>query len=947
MSKKEIKKVAVIGAGTMGSGIAAQLANAGIEVVLLDKFEGKAQEAIDRMVKAVPNSVMEAGKDVFNELLMTKENAKFIKPGTTDDNLDELADCDWVIETILAPHPIRQQLYKDMEKIAPKDVIFSSNTSTMQIGYMTDGQSDHFKSRFLNTHFFNPVRWMHLLEVISDEHTDPDVLETIMDFGSRVLGKKAVHCKDARGFIANRIGMYAMERAKVEALAQDMKIEDVDAIMGKAFGFPPLGLFKLADEVGIPVIEHVRTDLHENLPETDDFSQIFTGYDEIKDMMEKGLWGNRTEISKTADGEQVPCLGGYYRKKTDAEGNIVKNEKGKPVKEARDLKSGEYRDFEDSPYFKFEKILKKEYGGYQQFFDKGDTPSKFAWPVIRDIMIYVLDHAEELGYDLQDIDDAMRAGFNWEFGPFELLDKFGVDWFTDKLQAEGSRIPELLKTANRRPFYREGANSMEVMNFDGNYAPIKREDGVLSLEDIKASSEPLITHNSASLWDIGDGIVALEFHATQNVIDPSMFWVINESIKLVSENPDKYKGMVIYNDANAFSFGANLKLVEVFMDASNFPLVGSYVEQKLLKTVEELVFQGQSVYNALKQAPFPVVGAPKGQPKNMALGGGCEVLMHCDAIQAGPEQVLMLPETGLGLLPGWGGTTRYLQRAFERPGQKGGPMPAVIETALALAIPPNSAATCSQDARKKLWLSKDDGISMNQDRVLADAKAKALEMSKTYAPSPMPQFNLPGISGKGAIRMDIDKMYQKGGNPAKGGLNHVDVRVADALADVLTGGETIKRDDVDLHIDDPAVAAKLKQIMDERGEDEIGVHPGLTLNISRMLQLERDRFLDRFRDRATWKRVRHTMAKGMPLREDRLDPAPSPNDIRNKCKHEDLPRRQVTGKPLEGKDLERLKAMADMTREFYRLNGSKTTIQQLTNAPRTLAAARKVFKLLP
>jgi len=167
------------------------------------------------------------------------------------------------------------------------------------------------------------------------------------------------------------------------------------------------------------------------------------------------------------------------------------------------------------------------------------------------------------------------------------------------------------------------------------------------------------------------------------------------------------------------------------------------------------------------------------------------------------------------------------------------------------------------------------------------------------------------------------------------------------LADVLTGGETIKRDDVDLHIDDPAVAAKLKQIMDERGEDEIGVHPGLTLNISRMLQLERDRFLDRFRDRATWKRVRHTMAKGMPLREDRLDPAPSPNDIRNKCKHEDLPRRQVTGKPLEGKDLQRLKAMADMTREFYRLNGSKTTIQQLTNAPRTLAAARKVFKLLP
>ena len=290
MSRK-IKKVGVIGAGTMGSGIAGQLANAGVEVVLLDKFEGKAEAEIERMQKAKPT-------DPFNAGLMVPSNAKFITPGTTDDNLELLGECDWIIETILAPHPIRQQIYKDVEKIAKPDAIFSSNTSTMQIDYMTDGQSDDFKSRFLNTHFFNPVRYMHLLEVITSDETQADIVGAISEFGSKTLGKKVVHCKDERGFIANRIGMYAMERARVEAVSQDMKIEDVDAIMGQAFGFPKLGLFKLADEVGLPVIEHVRTDLNENLPERDAFKQIFSGYEEIKSMIESGHLGSRAADSR-------------------------------------------------------------------------------------------------------------------------------------------------------------------------------------------------------------------------------------------------------------------------------------------------------------------------------------------------------------------------------------------------------------------------------------------------------------------------------------------------------------------------------------------------------------------------------------------------------------------------------------------------------------------------
>lgn len=918
---KEIKKVGVIGAGTMGSGIAGQMANAGVEVVLLDKFAGKAEKEIERMKNAKPT-------DAFNAGLMVPENAKFITPGTTDDNLDLLKDCDWIIETILAPHPIRQQLYKDIEKVAKPDAIISSNTSTMQIGTMTEGQSESFKKRFLNTHFFNPVRFMHLLEVISGPDTDPDITKTLMDFSSRVAGKKPVHCKDARGFIANRIGVFAMERAKYEALAQGFPIEDVDAIMGQAFGFPKLGLFKLADEVGLPVIEHVRTDLNQNLPADDHFRLVFTGYDELKDMLASGYLGNRDPRSK----------GGYYRK--------VPGPDGKPLKESRDLVTGAYRPFKESPYFKFEKQIKK-YGSFKNFFESSDPAADFAWPVMRDLMIYVLDHAEELAYNLQDIDDAMRAGFNWEFGPFELLDKIGVGWFTEKLEAAGFPIPALLATAGKQNFYRQQDGQNQVMNFDGSYAPLQRTNGTLHLADIKAASKPLVTHNSASLWDIGEGVVALEFHSTKNAIDPSIFWVINESIKLVQDNPDLYKGMVIYNDANSFSFGANLKLVEVFMNASRkLPLGGAYVENNLYRLVEELVYQGQAVYNALKHAPFPVVGAPKGNPQNMAFGGACEILMHCDAIQSGPEQIMALPEAGLGLLPGWGGTTRYLQRATNKPGQMKGPMPPVIDTVMAMANPMASAATCAQDAKKKLWLSQHDGVSMDHERVLADAKARVLAMAADYKPDPLPTFNLPGLSGKGAVRMNVDKMYKLGGDPSKGGINHIDVKVVDALADVITGGEEIRREDVDRHVADPAVAAKLKQMMDERGEDSIGVHPGIALTISRLLQLERDHFLERFRDKATWKRISHTLAKNVPLRETCPDPKPDIKALRAEVTKPDLPRRDVSGKPLTGTDEKRLKAMADMTTEFYKLNEQRSLIGKAMQAPKTLAAALEVFRIL-
>ncbi len=910
---KDIKKVAVIGAGTMGAGIAAQLANAGVEVVLLDLTKDKADAAVQRMLKAKPT-------DAFNNGFMAPENAKLITTGSSVDNLDMIADCDWVIESILVKDPqIRQDLYKRAQAIARPDAIFSSNTSMDTTVDMTYDQDDDFKSRFLNAHFFNPVRYMHLLEVIPNpDHTDPACVEAIRNFGDKVLGKKVVECKDVVGFIGNRIGIYAMERALQEALLQNIKIEDVDAIMGKAFGFPFLGLFKLADEVGLDVVQHVREGLVDALPDSDDFMHIYTGHERLQNMIDDGYVGNRKEDS----------LGGYYRTKTDADGNVVKDAKGKPVKQALRLDTGEYEDRTQSPFFKFERHIKKV-GGYQNFFDSHHEATHFAWPVLRDIMIYVLDHAEELAFDVQAIDDAMRAGFNWEYGPFELMDQFGLDWFRERLEKEDIATPALLDKAGKS-FYRENGKTLEVMSFDGSYSPVRREDGVIKLEDHKRGAKPLVATKSAKLWDIGDGVTCLEFTSPMNSLEPSVLKGINDSIKFMTDNGDRYKAMVVYNDADSFSIGANLVLINAFMKAANHGItkalgLSGFMNRKVTNFVGNMVYQGQAVLKAMREAPFPVIGAPKGTPKNMSLGGGCEVLLWSDAIQAGPEAVIALVEAGAGLIPGWGGTTRYLDRATKKPGQKGGPMPPVIEATLALANPMESMSMSAQDAKKKLWLQENDGISMNPDRVLADAKARALEMAVGYEPPKPSTFRLPGPSGKAAIRMKVDDFYLRGDDPKKGGVNHVDVKVAEGLADILTGGETLTADQVDTHL--AAHHDHVRDIIARKPAQAVKINPTLELTEQRLLALEWQRIMTLATDGDTQARIAHIATTGKPLREPHLDPAPTPGEIRNSIKLVPMFDKVPDGKPLTGADAERLDEMAEITETALRGQIPKTLMK--------------------
>lgn len=878
---KEIKKVAVIGAGAMGRGIAAQAANAGYEVVLLDLDPDQPQKSIDFMLKAKPGP--DAG-------FMDARNAKRIKTGGTLTDMHLIEGADLVIEAIVERVDVKQAAYKEAVKYASPDAIITSNTSTIQIQKLMDGMPDDIKKRFMNTHFFNPPRFMRLLELIDGVDTDPEVYKQMEAIGDQGLGKKVIRCKDTPGFIANRIGGYAIYRAITEGIAQGNKIEDIDAIMGPSFGFTNMGLMKLSDFVGIDIMHHVGLNLKDGLAADDDFHKIYKP-ELVQKMVDNKYLGNKLN-------------GGFYRVKKDEDGNVIKDAKGKPVKEALDLQSGEYRDAIKSRYFK--KNFRKEAGSFAKFFKRDDEAAKYSWPVLRDVLVYTLNNAEQMAYDIQSIDEAMQAGYNWKFGPFEMIDQFGVEWFTNQLKAEGIAVPELLAKANNRPFYRVENGVKKVMNFEGEHVAVKREDGVMKLEDIKRANKPILSNDSASLWDIGDGVVAVEFHTVKgaNALDPAVFEILNDSIKLVNDSKGKYKAMVIYNEGKHFSVGANIGLVDLFAQvASKLPFgLGT---KKLNKFVDDLVYTGQAVYKALREAPFPVIGAPNG----MALGGGCEVLLHCDSIQSGPEVYTGLVEAGVGIIPGWGGCARHLERS-QIASKRSGPMQVMANSAMAIAQPMQSISTSGQNAISKLWFNRDTQVSMNADRVLADAKARALSMADGYQPPVEPVYHLPGLSGQGGLNMQVDAFYLYGGDPSKTAVNHIDVGVMTCLGKALSGGDYIKASQVRDHIAGDVKA--YEELIAARPDGKIAVNASIPLTEGRILQMERDNFLTLFNRQSTKARMHYMVAKNKPLREDYPENRPTPNEIRAEIKWVEAIHRTPDGKPLSGAEEKRLKEMSKL-----------------------------------
>jgi len=769
-----IRKVCVIGAGTMGAGIAAQVANAGVPVVLLDIVPKKgsnrnaiAEGAVAKMLKTEPAP------------FMSKSAARLVETGNIEDHLDKVAECDWVIEAVIERLDIKQGLYAKLEAVKRDGTAVSSNTSTIPLANLVEGRSDAFKRDFLITHFFNPPRYMRLLEIVTGRDTDAAVAAKVEQFADVAMGKTVVQANDTPGFIANRIGTYWIQLGINAAFDMGLTVELADAIVGKPMGVPKTGIFGLVDLVGIDLMPHLQASLTSTLPKDDPYHAIARTMPLIEKMIADGYTGRKGK-------------GGFYR---------LNKEMGRR-KEAIDLQTGEYRE-KISPRGPSGRAAK---GDLQALVESKGDIGAYAWAVLGGTLAYAASLVPSAAADVVAIDDAMKLGYNWKAGPFEMIDTLGARYLTERLEAEGQPVPEILKLAGERTFYRIEDGKRQFLGLDGEYHDVVRPEGVLRLADAKLSSKPLLKNGSAALWDVGDGVACLEFTGKMNALDGEVMKLIVKAIPLVQS---QYKALVVYTDADSFSAGANLGLALFALN------IAAYSE------IEKLVAGGQMAYKGLKYAPFPVVGAPAG----LAVGGGCEILLHCDAIQAHAELYTGLVECGVGLVPGWGGNGEMLDRARNAKMMPRGPMPPVAKVfeTVSTATVSKSAA----QAKEMLFLRPDDGITMNRDRLLYDAKQKALSLVDDYTPPEAPEFRLPGPSGREALSMAAQ------GFRKQGKATEYDMVVSDALAAVLTGGDA-----------DP---------LDTVSEQEL-------------LKLERETFMRLVREPRSVARVEHMMETGKPLR---------------------------------------------------------------------------------
>ena len=769
-----IRKVCVIGAGTMGAGIAAQVANAGVPVVLLDIVPKKgsnrnaiAEGAVAKMLKTEPAP------------FMSKSAARLVETGNIEDHLDKVVECDWVIEAVIERLDIKQGLYAKLEAVKRDGTAVSSNTSTIPLANLVEGRSDAFKRDFLITHFFNPPRYMRLLEIVTGRDTDAAVAAKVEQFADVAMGKTVVQANDTPGFIANRIGTYWIQLGINAAFDMGLTVELADAIVGKPMGVPKTGIFGLVDLVGIDLMPHLQASLTSTLPKDDPYHAIARTMPLIEKMIAHGYTGRKGK-------------GGFYR---------LNKEMGRR-KEAIDLQTGEYRE-KISPRGPSGRAAK---GDLQALVESKGDIGAYAWAVLGGTLAYAASLVPSAAADVVAIDDAMKLGYNWNAGPFEMIDTLGARYLVERLEAEGQPVPEILKLAGERTFYRIEDGTRQFLGLDGEYHDVVRPEGVLRLADVKLFSKPLLKNGSAALWDVGDGVACLEFTGKMNALDGEVMKLIVKAIPLVQS---QYKALVVYTDADSFSAGANLGLALFALN------IAAYSE------IEKLVAGGQMAYKGLKYAPFPVVGAPAG----LAVGGGCEILLHCDAIQAHAELYTGLVECGVGLVPGWGGNGEMLDRARNAKMMPRGPMPPVAKVfeTVSTATVSKSAA----QAKEMLFLRPDDGITMNRDRLLYDAKQKALSLVEGYTPPEAPEFRLPGPSGREALSMAAQ------GFRKQGKATEYDMVVSDALAAVLTGGDA-----------DP---------LDTVSEQEL-------------LKLERETFMRLVREPRSVARVEHMMETGKPLR---------------------------------------------------------------------------------
>lgn len=753
---KRIKRVGVLGSGVMGTGIAAHLAGTGLDVLLLDivppnlsPAEQMQEKARNRFALSNLDRALESKPPVFHH----PEDRRKIRVGNFDDHFNQLGDCDWIIEVVVENMAIKRALFEKVEQVRQPGSLITSNTSGLSINAMCEGRSDDFTRNFLVTHFFNPVRFMRLLELVSGEKTDPAVMAFMKSFGADRLGKGIVIGKDTPNFVANRIGIFSVMYILHKMVEASLTLEEIDAVFGVASGRPKSAVFRTADLVGLDTLVHVTDNCYQNLPH-DEQRDVFKVPAFLRSMIERKWFGQKTK-------------GGFYKKQGE---EIL----------ALDINTLEYR--------AKQKVTAASIGATKGIDDPGkriktlingsDKLAKLAWDCTAKVLAYSAQRIGEITDDIVNCDNAMKWGFNWDLGPFETWDAIGVPQSLERMAQDGIAVPNWVTEMVKRgktSFY--GGTVSQPTYYD--LSSKKEQPQAIDTRHIRlralAEQNKIVKKNSgATLYDAGDGVLLVEFHTKMNAVDDAIIGMLNHAIEL-AEN-EGWRGIVVGNEhTQAFSAGANLFAIVVLINNKDW------------KSIDQVVRAFQQINMRMRYCDVPVVAAPAG----LALGGGAEIVMSADMVRSHAELYMGLVEFGVGLIPAGGGALRMLERwlahapddpAFDT-------MPLIKEAFTAIGMAKVSIG--AEDARRLGMLRDCDSVTLNRDLLLHDAKQLVLGMSNAgYRPSRPPTFRLPGADGAATIRWFADGM--RSGKQ----ITDYEYKMASKLAWILCGGQTTTRNKV-------------------------------------------------------------------------------------------------------------------------------------------------------
>ena len=716
-----INKVAVIGAGTMGAGIAGQVANAGVEVWLLDlASEGE-------NVNAVAQRGLERLHNPDSPGLMSKEAESRIHIGNIRDDFGQLADCDWIAEAVVERLDIKQDLYRRIEAITNDQTIVTSNTSTIPISLLTEGMSAAFCERFAITHFFNPVRFMRLLELVRGEQTRQEVMDTLDAFCEQRLGKGVVVCADTPGFLGNRVGVFAIQCALHEAVKLGLSPAEADSIFGRPMGIPKTGVFGLYDLIGIDLMADVAKSLETILPASDAFHQYAQPLALMTTMIANGQTGNK-------GGK------GFYRDTDDG-------------REVLDLATNEYQSLQR---LQLPLALQAEAEGVGVLLQDQGKYGQFAWRVLSSTLNYAAHLLPEVGHNLVPIDDAMKLGYNWIYGPFELLDQIGVDYFISRMQSEGRTPASFLLQAQGQSFYSTTTGQLASLEYQGGYTPIERTEGVLRFSELRQTLTPINSNAKASWWVFNNAAI-VEFHSKANALDDLSMAILMDALQQAKVMG--LDGVVVHNDAQHFSCGVNLVAFRELFEASDWA------------GMDKFLHDFQQTVVAMRQSDLPVVAACAG----MSIGGGFEVVLHADKVICHGNSVMGLVESGVGVVPGGGGCKETLYRWFEKTGDM---EKAAWKAFMNLGY--GRTATSPIEATDQAMIRADDSYLMNRDRILSSALGQLKDVTKTPAREPLAMVGQPIFA---AMQEWLTNAH------SKGILTPHECTVGTEMARIVTGGD--------------------------------------------------------------------------------------------------------------------------------------------------------------